>query len=150
MSTYRPRFIASLCLVAAALAFSTGAILLRPEPVGAAGNRQRQFVFGPVYLAAGQPVNFLQTNAGTLPTPPATVVFSDSISGMVLDTTTLPSVPPGAGNGRGIEGAARYTRVVVTFDRPGAGQAIPSPFAGTVVVLDGFPVKPTVVLQPAR
>src|SRR5262245_56107970 len=150
MGTYRQKIAASLTLLAVVLAFFAGTVLLRPRPASAAGNRQRKFDFGPVYLAQGQPANFLLTNTGTLPTPPATVVFSDSFSGLVLDSTTLPSVPPGGGSGRGIEGAARYTRVVVTFDRPGAAQSIPSPFAGTVVVLDGFPVKPTVVLQPAR
>lgn len=149
MGTHRYKAAARLCLLLTVCAVTAGALLLRPEPAGAAGPPKRQFFFGPVYIADGQTVEFAQTNTGSRPTPPATVVFSAAITGEPFDTTPLPSLPPGVGNGRtlAIEGS-RYTLVSVTFDRPAAGQQIPSPFAGTVVILDGSPPQVALVLHP--
>ena len=42
---------------------------------------------------------------------------------------------------------------VVTFDRPAAGQRIPSPLAGTLQVLEakiGYPAHVQAILYPAR
>jgi hypothetical protein len=142
MSVYRSKIIASLCLL---LAVCT--VLLRPESAEAQGNQQRQFVFGPVYVASGQFWNFAYSNTGPLPTPPATVVFRNALSGAVLLSVPFTSAAPGESRNFSFFGTGEYTLALLTFDRPGMGQGIPSPFPGTVqLVVSG---KAYTVLGPA-
>lgn len=151
MSVYRPRIIASLCLLLAVSAVLACAVLLRPGPADAARNQQRQFFFGPVYFSSDQQLSFALSNTGTRPTPPATVVVSDLAGGAVLQTANLPSVAPGDGNGLGLElQVGRFVQVVVTFDRPTAAEGIPSPFTGALLVMEGIHSVVQEVLYPVR
>jgi hypothetical protein len=135
MGTDRQRTIASLCLLLAIGAVAAGAVLLRPQPAAAAGRGSRQFIFGPVLVSTGQQLVFTYSNTGTRPTPPGTVVFINAADGTVIGAPQpMLSMPPGQGSGGIIPGADQLVRAVVTFDRPAAGQGIPSPFAGTVQI----------------
>jgi hypothetical protein len=150
MGTYRQKAIASLCLLLAVGAVATCSTLMRPALASASGNGSRQFIFGPVVVENNQSLFPSYFNTGTHPTPPATVVYRDFNSGEVLQTTVLPSIPPGVGTGDGISGEGRVYVVVVTFGRPAAGQAIPSPFPITLQVFTDNPYKAQNVLDPAR
>jgi len=148
VSTSRPRVIASsLLLFSALVGFVLGA-LSRPRPAYAAGNRQLQFVFGPVQVTNTQSVFFSYFNTATLPTPPATAIYRDLLSGAVLGTTRLASVPPGVGTAGGIGGGDKVYMVVVTFDRPAAGQAIPKPCVCNVEVVNQTTSEVTAILSP--
>jgi hypothetical protein len=147
MSTYRPRIIASLCLLLAVGATVVCFTLLRPDPAGAAGTRQRQFVFGPVARDSTVSVSFIYHNTGTRPTPPATVEFRDAMEGTVFGSSQIPSVAPGKGanaSGQGPDISAVV--VIVRFDAPAAGQAIPNPFPGSIV----FFLRDQEVVGPAH
>jgi hypothetical protein len=137
MSTYRPRIIASLCLMLAVGTVAACAVLLRPEPADAAGNRQRQFVYGPVLLLSPQTLVFSSINPGPLPTPRLAVVFRDPLTQAELKTITFDSQAPGQGVFDLFEatGLHQSVAVVATFDRPAPGQAVPNPFPGTVQLL---------------
>jgi hypothetical protein len=134
MSVYRPRIIATLCLLLSVGAVAAVMILLRPAPADAAGNSSRQFLFGPVLVPPATSGNFVFVNTGTRPTPPATVVFLNAVGGEVLESKPFESMPPGGANSATVFGPDRHVLLVVTFDRPAAGQAIPTPFAGTLQV----------------
>src|SRR5262245_27497345 len=139
MSAYRQKLVASLCLLAAALLLAAGAILLRPKPAGAAHTTSLPFFFGPVAALPGDDFSFVYSNAGTRPSPPATVVFRDALTGAQLQSFPLAAVDPGKGVAVDfLQSPATGVILVatVTFNRPAAGQAIPSPFPGTVQIID--------------
>jgi hypothetical protein len=140
MSTYRPRVIASLCLMLAVGAVAAVMILLRPEPADAASTRQRQFVFGSVWVNEQQFVNLTYANTGTRPTPEASVVFRNAPGGQLF-SARLPSVLPGQSISAGRDVGNNEVLAVLTFDPPAAGQGIPSPFPGTLQVLNVYNVS---------
>jgi hypothetical protein len=151
MSTSRPRIIASLCLLLAVGAFAAAAVLLRPEPAGAASTRSRRVAFSPLWVAPNQGISYWFVNSGSLPTPPATVTFVNVLNGSVFGELSLMSEAPGRGRGDQINNlgpGAQLIATFVTFNQPTGGQAIPSPLAGNVQVWDGQ--KPVAVIGPAQ
>jgi hypothetical protein len=153
MSTCRPRSIASLSLLAAALAVAACAVLLRPDPAGAAGSGKRQFVFPPLWIAPGQVIGFQGFNPGPRPSPPATANFLDVATAASLATPPLPSLGPGQGLGYGIVNttpSSQLIAVIVIFNQPTAGQAVPNPFPGSVAIREGSSLKVQAVIGPAR
>ena len=150
MGTYRQSTLASLCLLLAVSAVAACAVLLCPTPAGAQGNKARQLIFGPVQVTHTQSIFFGYFNSGTLPTPPATVVFRDLLSGAVEGTTVLPSVPPGVGAAGGLSGGDKVYVAVVTYGRPGPGQAIPKLFPCNVEVVQQSSGEVTAILDPLR
>jgi hypothetical protein len=151
MSTYRQKTIASLCLLLAIGAVAAVMILLRPEPAGAASARSRRIAFSPLWVAPNQGISFWFVNSGTLPTPPATVSFVNILNGSLLGELSLMSEAPGRGRGDQVNNlgpGAQLIAVIVTFNQPTGGQAIPSPLAGNVQVWEGQ--KPVAVIGPAH
>ena len=151
MSAYRPRIIASLCLMLTAAAVAACAVLLRPEPAGAAGTRSRRIAFSPLWVAPNQGISFWYVNSGNLPNPPATVTFVNVLNGSVFGELSLMSEAPGRGRGDQINNpgpGAQLIATFVTFNQPAGGQAIPNPLPGNVQVWEGQ--KPLAVIGPAH
>src|SRR5262249_24251511 len=130
------------------LAFFAGSVLLHPRPAGASGGNARQFVFGPVDAVLLQHLFLHYFNSGSRPTPVASVQFLHP-TGAVLSSDSLQSAPPG------FTRSAFYAlteggpvTVTVTFHPPAMGQAIPSPFPGTLSIWNGS--ETLAVVGPAR
>jgi hypothetical protein len=147
MSTYRPRIIASVCLLLTACAV---AFVMRSGPAHAAGSQQRQFIYGPVQVPTTQSLFFGYFNTGTLPTPPCTVVFRNLLTGAAQATNLLASTPPGTGTGVGFTGDDTVVVTIVTFNRPSAGQSIPKVFPCNVEVVHQASSEVTAILDPVR
>jgi hypothetical protein len=146
MASYRPRIIASLLLLLAALAIFLLGSLSRPEPADASMIGQRQFLFGPIGAGNG---DFLDTsffNSGALPTPPAVLEFRDTRTGIVEASFSIPSIQPGNGINAGQQFFTSFAFesyvLTLTFALPAKGQAIPRPFPVTAQVLGAFPDSP--------
>src|SRR5262245_37440752 len=152
MDTYRPRIAASLALLAVVLAFFAGS-LLRPDPAGAARNTSLRFLFGPVAALKGDNVSFSYFNTGTRPSPPATVVFRNALTGDQLESFPLTAVDPGQGTAVDFfqsPATGVILVAIVTFNRPAADQAIPRPFPGTVQIVDVGAERVQAVVDPIQ
>jgi hypothetical protein len=150
MGTYRRKAIVRVTLVALT-ALLAGFSPLGPEAAQAAPKAPRRFVFGPVTAPKFGGITFSFFNSGTLPTPPGVMEIRRADNGELFSGPfPVPSVVPGSGRGIAIQTLSDRVTVVgfLTFDRPMAGQSIPSPFPGTLQVLSGD--TPNVAVGPAH
>jgi hypothetical protein len=128
-------------------ALAACAVLLRPEPAGAAGN-PRRLAFPPVIVGMSHQIEFNCFNSSTQPIPPFTVVFLN-YAGSELSSKTVDSLPPGYSGGHYyFPPEPTVVSALVTFASPQSGQRLPNPICGAVSVYEGNSLR--AVYGPAR